>query len=215
MLFKLDRTGADAKLAALVRATTEMQPVFETIGRALVNRIRLCFKLGIDPWSRPWQAIKWRAPRFKQRAVKDSDGNVVDYKRVKDKDGNFVLTKTGQKQAEANRAGTPGQPLRDTGRLNRSIVSQSDADGVTVGTNVKYARVHQFGATIKPRKKPFLVFPGPSGQMIFAKRVTIPARPFMPLRKGAEVVALPPPWSVLVVGALKLHFRKAVEKATV
>jgi len=39
-----------------------------------------------------------------------------------------------------------GQPLRDTGRLQNSITSQVSGDAVYVGTNVKYAAVHQFGA---------------------------------------------------------------------
>lgn len=205
--------GVAAKLRALDKATENMQPVYETVGRVLVNQIRLCFKLGIDPWGNPWRAIKWRAPRVRMQAIKDSDGNVVDYKRRKNKDGSFTLTKAGKRQMEANRAGTPGQPLRDTGRLNRSISSKVDATGVTVGTNVKYARVHQFGATIVPRSKPRLVFPGPDGNLIFAKRVVVPARPYLPLRKGAAVVALPPSWSVRVVSALKLYFRKQVAEA--
>lgn len=212
--FNVNKARAEAKLSALLKATDNMQPVFETIGRVLVNRIRLCFKLGIDPWGNPWQAIKWRAPRVRMQAIKDADGNVTGYKRKVGKDGKSILTKAGKAQIEANKSGTPGQPLRHTGRLNRSITSKTDADGVTVGTNVIYARTHQFGNTITPKKAKRLVFPGPNGDLIFAKKVTIPARPFLPLRKGSAVVALPPSWSVLVVNALKLYFRKEVAKAT-
>jgi phage virion morphogenesis protein len=167
ILIRISDAGVKAKLAALDKATKDMQPVYATIGRVLVNRIRLCFKLGIDPWGNPWQALKFRK----------------------------------------------GQPLRDTGRLNRSIVSKVDAIGVTVGTNLIYAPVHQFGATIVPKNKPRLVFPGPNGNLIFAKKVTIPARPFMPLRRGVQAVALPPDWSVLVVRAIRSYLSKAVEKA--
>lgn len=167
ILIRISDEGVKAKLRALDKATQDMQPVYATIGRVLVNRIRLCFKLGIDPWGNPWQALKFRK----------------------------------------------GQPLRDTGRLNRSIVSKVDASGVTVGTNLIYAPVHQFGATIVPKNKPRLVFPGPNGSLIFAKKVTIPARPFMPLRRGAQTVALPPDWSVLVVRALRSYLTKAVDKA--
>jgi phage virion morphogenesis protein len=106
-----------------------------------------------------------------------------------------------------------GQPLRDTGRLQRSITSRPDDQGVTIGTNVKYARVHQYGATIVPVKAKRLVFPGPSGKLIFAKKVVVPARPFMPIQPGAEVVALPPAWSVDVVKALKAYFKRAAGAA--
>lgn len=48
--------------------------------------------------------------------------------------------------AALRRGGKGGQPLLDTGRLRNSIASVVDADSVTVGTNVRYARVQHFGA---------------------------------------------------------------------
>lgn len=165
--FKIDGKGAAAKLKALQAATADMRPVYALIGSRIANRIRLCFKMGVDPWGSPWQALKLRK----------------------------------------------GQPLRDTGRLQRSISSRPDGQGVTVGTNVRYAPVHQFGAEIVPVKAKRLVFPGPNGRLIFAKKVKIPARPFLPLRKGGTTVALPPTWSADVVRALKTYFKGAADKA--
>lgn len=72
-----------------------------------------------------------------------------------------------------------GQALSDTGRLRNSLNYQAGEDEVQVGTNVKYARTHQFGAVIKPKRKKTLAFSGPNGQTIFAKQVKIPARPFL------------------------------------
>lgn len=186
----VDDAKVQAKIAQLAGA--DMKPAFEAVGRVIATRVRLCFKLGIDPWGSPWVAIKWRAPR-----------RTNDRKR---------LSATGRRQAAANAAGKAGQPLRDTGRMNRSITSVADATGVTVGTNVKYARVHQHGATIVPKTAKRLVFPGPDGTLIFAKKVTIPARPFLPLRPNTTTVALPPDWSVSVVRALRLHFRRQAQK---
>jgi phage virion morphogenesis protein len=157
---------ANAKLTALTAALANPQPLYATIGRVLVNRVRLCFKLGIDPWGSPWAALKIRK----------------------------------------------GQPLRDTGRLQRSITSQADGTGVTVGTNVFYAPTHQFGATIYPKTAKRLVFPGPGGRMIFAKKVVVPARPFLPLRRSGGTVALPPDWSVLATDAIKRYLKGAVTK---
>jgi phage gpG-like protein len=168
LTFKINDKGAAAKLNALAKLTGNLEPVFAVIGSRIASRIRLCFKLGIDPWANPWAALKMRK----------------------------------------------GQPLRDTGRLQRSITSKPDAKGVTVGTNVKYAKTHQFGATIVPVKAKRLVFPGPNGRLIFAKKVTIPARPFMPIQKGQEVVALPPAWSADVVRAIKAYFTKTMNTAT-
>lgn len=99
-----------------------------------------------------------------------------------------------------------GRPLRDTGRLQRSITMQTGPDSVTIGTNLRQAPVHQFGAVITPKKASHLVFPGPGG-LIFAKEVTIPSRPFMPLTRANDV-RLPPAWAeaglVAMRRALKL-----------
>ena len=55
-----------------------------------------------------------------------------------------------------------GQPLRDARTLERSIgwkvIGRND---VVVGTNLKYARVHQYGATIKAKTARGLLFIGP------------------------------------------------------
>ena len=47
---------------------------------------------------------------------------------------------------------------------------------VEIGSNLPYAAVHQFGATIKPRAAKVLIFRGH-----VAKSVTIPARPYLGL----------------------------------
>lgn len=98
-----------------------------------------------------------------------------------------------------------GQPLRDTGRLQASIASAPDRTGVTVGTNVQYAAVHQFGATIAPKKAGGrLVFAGGRG-LIFAKQVKIPARPFMPIDAGGNT-NLPPDYQRTIITRIRAHF---------
>lgn len=72
-----------------------------------------------------------------------------------------------------------------TGRLWRSIHSETfrrmgRVVGI-VGTNVKYAAIHEFGGTIRPKSAGgFLVFRAQSGgDLIFAKEVKIPRRPYL------------------------------------
>ncbi|WP_326522719.1 phage virion morphogenesis protein [Sphingomonas sp.] len=194
---KVDDSGAKAKLAALDSALGKMQPVYAVVGNVLLNRIRLCFKLGIDPWGSPWAKIKWRAPR-----TREDDG----------KSKGKSLTAAGRAQLAANAQGKSGAPLRDTGLLQRSISAKADGDGVTLGTNKIQARIHQFGGVIKPKKAKMLAFPGPTGEIIFAKKVTIPARPYLPLRRDSLAVNLPPAWSLLVVNALRTYLRQSVDK---
>lgn len=79
---------------------------------------------------------------------------------------------------------TGGHPLFvRTGRLRASILIDTKRKGKTVsgkvGTNVKYAAIHEFGGTIKPKKGKFLRFPGKDGKAVFVKQVKIPKRPFL------------------------------------
>lgn len=99
---------------------------------------------------------------------------------------------------------------RRTSRLIRSIAikygGSRDRAHAEIGTNVIYAPVHEFGATITAKNAPYLWFKiqtasrivGKGGkalkrprgifQYVRTKRVTIPARPFM---KPAFEEALP------------------------
>lgn len=82
-----------------------------------------------------------------------------------------------------------GQPLRDKGDLMRSVSYKVEGNEVVIGTNYgqlpsggSIAAVHQFGMVIEPKQAGGrLVFPGPDGMLIFARKVTIPARRMFPL----------------------------------
>ncbi|WP_375591724.1 phage virion morphogenesis protein [Chitiniphilus eburneus] len=84
----------------------------------------------------------------------------------------------------------PGRPggriLQSTGRLASSVIARSDADHATVGTNVKYAAIHQFGGqtrahVIRPRNKRALAWAGAAHPVTRVNHPgsKIPARPFL------------------------------------
>ena len=78
-----------------------------------------------------------------------------------------------------------GKTLIDTSQLRNSIRSSSDDSGFAVGTNVKHAATHQFGAqgrTIRARRAKTLRFQI-GGAWVSKKkvRINIPARPFLGL----------------------------------
>lgn len=52
-----------------------------------------------------------------------------------------------------------GQTLSLSGRLRRSITTSATATTASVGTNVVYAAIHQFGGVIRAKKGPFLSIP--------------------------------------------------------
>ncbi|NLS00189.1 phage virion morphogenesis protein [Rhizobium sp. P38BS-XIX] len=68
--------------------------------------------------------------------------------------------------------------LTESGRLRDSINSRPGNDQVLVGTNVIYAAPHQFGAVIEPKSASHLFF-RMGGELVVAKKVTLPARPFL------------------------------------
>lgn len=194
LIIKAQGSKLGAKLAAMEKAAADTAPIYAAIGQALVTRIRICFKFGIDPWGSPWAPIRYRAIR---------------------RGKNGKASAVGRKQAEANTgSGSKGQPLVDTGRLRNSISYTSDATSVTVGTSVSFAKTHQFGAVIRPKNGKFLAFPGPNGPVIFAKKVTIPGRPFLPIRRYGGNVELPPAWRADALRTVKNHLLAAAEKAT-
>ncbi len=72
-----------------------------------------------------------------------------------------------------------------TGRLRSSITTSRSIKrsefSFFIGTNVSYARIQEYGGTIRPGAKGFLAWRSPrTGKYIFTKKpVVIPARPFL------------------------------------
>jgi len=93
-----------------------------------------------------------------------------------------------------------GRTLIDTANLLRSITHEASDAGVAVGTDVAYAATHQFGATIRPVRARSLVFRlgGANTPLVFAREVTIPARPFLGLdaEDEEEIEAIAADWLI-------------------
>ncbi len=172
-----------AALNRLLAIGEEPAPALDAIGRVLKTHLQLEFQTGTDPYGNRWAPLKVRH----------------------------------------------GQPLRDKGHLMISIDYRVDGDGVEIGTNLSYAPVHQFGAVIEPKPGKFwqtqhtsvgkrgprqftvtqpakLVFLGPDGRLIFAKKITIPARKIFPLE------GLPAAWSADALDAVGDVLRRAWSK---
>lgn len=102
------------------------------------------------------------------------------FKTEKDPEG-----KPWPKSIRASQTG--GQTLTDSARLKNSIKSEANASGFAIGTNLVYARTHQFGekgrlVTIRARTPKGLVFK--IGDRWIRKKmvrvnIKIPARPYL------------------------------------
>ncbi len=77
--------------------------------------------------------------------------------------------------------------LRESGDLRRSITPEVQGAELVVGTNLIYAAVHQFGATIKPKNAPALIF-RIGDRLTWARQVTIPARPYLGFSHSDETM---------------------------
>lgn len=101
-----------------------------------------------------------------------------------------------------------GHPLnRRTGKLAQSITYKVAKDYAEVGSNIVYAPVHEFGATIRPGAKGFLAWKGQGGEWIFTKKpVVIPARPY--LRPALDDVFQSGRSVVIIEGQLREELRK-------
>jgi phage virion morphogenesis protein len=102
-----------------------------------------------------------------------------------------------------NRAGT--SILQQTGRhLLDSVAFIASATDVEVGSSWEHAHVHQDGATITPKTAKPLAF-AIGGQTVFAKKVTIPARPFVGLSEEdeREIERLTSDWLGLMTGGAR------------
>lgn len=76
--------------------------------------------------------------------------------------------------------------LFKSGDLKRKIITNYTADKAEVGSNLKYAAIHQFGGVIKPKKAKCLHFML-NGQSVFAKSVKIKANPYLGISEADEV----------------------------
>lgn len=101
--------------------------------------------------------------------------------------------------AETAPDGTPWKPVQEPwasmkrgagilresamrGGLQGFITFDVAGGELAVGSNKIYAAVHQFGATIRPKSGPWLIFRTPGGRAFgAAHQVTIPARPYLGL----------------------------------
>lgn len=117
--------------------------------------------------------------------------------------GDSLVTST-QMRFEAGRGpnGVPWKPSRraqqedgrtliDSGILRTSINRVADADGVTIGTNIRYAAAHQFGATIRAKTSRGLRF-RVGDRWITKRQVFLPPRPFLGVDDDdrAEILAI-------------------------
>lgn len=134
----------------LTDAAQNMRPMMTIAGGIFENSTRHRFDTSRGPGGIPWK------PTWRQRAGAVGPAGPVLSARI----------------------------LVNKGLLRGSIRSNVGDNFVETGVDgrsesAKYAKVHQFGATIRPKTARALMFTGPDGKFHMVQKVTIPARPFL------------------------------------
>lgn len=141
---KSDFSSLKKKLEKLEKMN-KSEHLTNKIGNDMKKEVALRFRREEDPDGKKWEALKG-SDNNKESALRFSNNGVKSNKKGK--------------KRKMKRGGNP-KILQDTGRLKNSISMKNDKTKAIVGTNVVYAKTHQFGLESK----------------------NIPARPFMGLSK--------------------------------
>jgi phage gpG-like protein len=84
--------------------------------------------------------------------------------------------------------GTASNLIRKGTLLSSIRIVKADKSSVTIGSDRPYAAIQQLGGVIRAKGNKPLVFQI-GGKTIFAKKVTIPARPFFPFTPDGQLAA--------------------------
>ncbi|MBN2895038.1 MAG: phage virion morphogenesis protein [Campylobacterales bacterium] len=136
-------------LSKLHDATHNMHPMMAEIGNMLINEIDETF----EDEGRP----KWTP--LSRTTLRLGYTNMGKSKKKKTHPNNGKVSKGFERKI-----------LQKSGRLRGSITKEITNNSATVGTNLEYAAIHQFG--------------GMAGR---GRKVKIPARPYMPINKAGNL----------------------------
>lgn len=160
----------------------------EDIGDLLTNNIRESIKFARTPWGEPFKPLRKITINTRFR-------------------GGERYTKRGATTAKFFRHMTGNHiPLNDTGqhireKITYRVIGKSVVVGILDSQSAKIGRVHQFGAVIRAKNVKYLAIPIGDGTYRFKKQVTIPARPFFPIR--GQAVVLPAEWADKIADRLR------------
>lgn len=140
-------------------------------------------------------SVEVRGAKEIGRALVNLQLKMGDLRSALDEIGSMIVASTQQRFIEgrdpdgmpwkpSHRATSEnGQTLVLGGYLRDSIVHAVGRDSVEIGTNLIYARIHQFGGTIRAKSGKNLRFKV-GNRWVSKPEVTIPARPFLGLSEA-------------------------------
>lgn len=182
--------GVQDALQALSKRVSNMQPILKAIGEDIMERTKQRFGTSTGPSGLRWQGnalATVQALLHRQSGAYAKFSNLKTGKegvtRVGNKKGFYLKNGNLSTRAQTSLAGK--KLLVDTGSLARQFHVSANANSVTVDNSMIYAAIHQFG--------------GKAGK---GKKVTIPARPFLPVKSDGSLY---PQERVMIMDALNAY----------
>lgn len=179
---KVEAEGLESALDTLqlVRLMgNTLSPVMRTIGDIMYKGVIENFEAEGRPDK--WQKRKDMTIQAQGQRKYD---DFLNSKRGKSLSANSSKYKRSENALSRNKASifnkaSSNKILQDSGALRETISIDPRSNSVAVGSNLVYARIHQFGGVIRPKKGNCLCIPVADGKIIKVKSVTIPARPYL------------------------------------
>lgn len=187
-------TGVNDALKVLIGKVGNMQPVLQAIGEDIMERAKQRFASSTGPDGQRWKpnarstieaylehksgsyaSFSNVSGVYKNGLFSDIKSRQVTRKmgrsRVGDKKGYYL--KDGTLSTKSQNLLMSKKPLIGESRsLSNQFHVKADGNSVTIGNSMIYAAIQQFG-----------------GQAGRGKKVTIPARPFLPIRENGFLYA--------------------------
>ena len=169
-------------LRMLRERSVNTRPLMQRLGVAMVGIVDRNFEAEGRP-------TKWkkRSPLTQATLAVDAQNRARQTKRYKNakRRGQASILRRASLKAMGNKI------LSREGDLKKSITYEADVNSVAVGPGgaIPYARIHQLGGVIVPKKAKALLVPC-GNRILRLKKVTIPARPYLVI-PGSEMSVLP------------------------
>jgi phage gpG-like protein len=176
-VFKINATEALGKFAALGQALRNKTPLLRIFGNLMVRSSNQTFREGGSP-AGSWRQLRAGSVRAQYAGRRRRKIGALTKRQQQ---AGYGKTAAGGDTAAFTRFAGAKKILITSGMLMRSVTFAVDSGGgaVNIGSNLKYARIHQLGGVITPKNRRFLRFPIGGGNFVFAKKVVMPARPFL------------------------------------
>lgn len=168
-------------IASMATRGVNTRPLMGRIGHIILASTTRNFEVEGRP--KKWQPISELTREIYEGKLLDKLRASKGYGRIKKEE-----TRKGRESAYLAMHG--GKILQRRGDLRKSIsIGKITASSVEIGSSLPYARIHQLGGEIRPKKKKALLIPV-AGRYLMVKKVKIPARPYLVLQSEDETVIM-------------------------